>query len=233
MWHGGAGQAWREDVTTYYSFEVVARLMAAVDARAAAVAERTRRRAARPHADPRAEPQHLLRRLPRDAGGSARRCAAAVAAAIATRVSENRCTRMCGFAGLLSTAGFTRDELADHARRMIAPIAHRGPDDSGIWVDEQAGIRARIPPPRDPRSVAAGPSADAVAVGPLRHRLQRRGLQLRRAAPRARAARLSCFTGSRTPKSFSPRSSSGAFGRPCSVSSACSRSRCGTRSGAS
>jgi asparagine synthase (glutamine-hydrolysing) len=47
---------------------------------------------------------------------------------------------MCGFAGLLSTAGFTRDELADHAHRMIAPIAHRGPDDSGIWVDEQAGI---------------------------------------------------------------------------------------------
>jgi asparagine synthase (glutamine-hydrolysing) len=47
---------------------------------------------------------------------------------------------MCGFAGLLSTAGFTRDELADHARRMIAPIAHRGPDDSGIWVDEQVGF---------------------------------------------------------------------------------------------
>jgi asparagine synthase (glutamine-hydrolysing) len=47
---------------------------------------------------------------------------------------------MCGFAGLLSTAGFTRDELGDHARRMIAPIAHRGPDDSGIWVDEQAGV---------------------------------------------------------------------------------------------
>jgi asparagine synthase (glutamine-hydrolysing) len=47
---------------------------------------------------------------------------------------------MCGFAGLLSTAGFTRDELVDHARRMIAPIAHRGPDDSGVWADEQAGI---------------------------------------------------------------------------------------------
>lgn len=38
MWHGGAGQAWREEVTTYYSFAVVSRLMAAVDARAAAVA---------------------------------------------------------------------------------------------------------------------------------------------------------------------------------------------------
>ena len=47
---------------------------------------------------------------------------------------------MCGFAGLLSTAGFTREELTDHASRMIAPIAHRGPDDSGTWVDEHAGI---------------------------------------------------------------------------------------------
>jgi asparagine synthase (glutamine-hydrolysing) len=47
---------------------------------------------------------------------------------------------MCGFAGLLSTAGFTRDELLDHAHRMIAPIAHRGPDDCGVWIDEQAGI---------------------------------------------------------------------------------------------
>lgn len=47
---------------------------------------------------------------------------------------------MCGFAGLLSTAGFTRAELADHAERMIAPIAHRGPDDRGTWIDEQAGI---------------------------------------------------------------------------------------------
>ena len=47
---------------------------------------------------------------------------------------------MCGFAGLLSTAGFTRDELTDHAMRMIAPIEHRGPDDHGTWIDPRAGI---------------------------------------------------------------------------------------------
>ena len=47
---------------------------------------------------------------------------------------------MCGFAGLLSTAGFTREELADHAQRMTEPIAHRGPNDRGAWVDEHAGI---------------------------------------------------------------------------------------------
>lgn len=39
MWHGGAGQAWRENVTTYYSFDVVSRLMALVDQKAAAIAE--------------------------------------------------------------------------------------------------------------------------------------------------------------------------------------------------
>jgi lysophospholipase L1-like esterase len=39
MWQGGVGQVWREEVTTYYSFEVLARLMALLDARAAQVAE--------------------------------------------------------------------------------------------------------------------------------------------------------------------------------------------------
>jgi len=39
MWHGGAGQAWRENVTSYYSFDVVSRLMACVDQRAESIAE--------------------------------------------------------------------------------------------------------------------------------------------------------------------------------------------------
>jgi asparagine synthase (glutamine-hydrolysing) len=47
---------------------------------------------------------------------------------------------MCGFAGVLSTAGFSRDELGDHVNRMTLPIAHRGPDDSGTWIDEHAGV---------------------------------------------------------------------------------------------
>ena len=38
MWHGGAGQAWRENVTAYYSFDVVSRLMACVDQQAASIA---------------------------------------------------------------------------------------------------------------------------------------------------------------------------------------------------
>ena len=39
MWHGGAGQAWRENVTSYYSFDVVSRLMRCVDQSAAAIAD--------------------------------------------------------------------------------------------------------------------------------------------------------------------------------------------------
>lgn len=35
MWHGGAGQAWREEVAAYYSIDVTSRLMAQMDARAA------------------------------------------------------------------------------------------------------------------------------------------------------------------------------------------------------
>jgi hypothetical protein len=38
MWHGGVGQAWCEEVTTYYSIEVTSRLMSLLDARAARVA---------------------------------------------------------------------------------------------------------------------------------------------------------------------------------------------------
>jgi asparagine synthase (glutamine-hydrolysing) len=43
---------------------------------------------------------------------------------------------MCGIAGLFSP------KLADPGlvRRMIGPIAHRGPDDQGVWTDQEAGI---------------------------------------------------------------------------------------------
>ena len=47
---------------------------------------------------------------------------------------------MCGFAGILTTAGYNRDELADRAARMVAPLVHRGPDAGGVWADETAGI---------------------------------------------------------------------------------------------
>jgi hypothetical protein len=39
MWHGGVGQAWKEEVSAYYSHDVLRRLMSLLDARAARLAE--------------------------------------------------------------------------------------------------------------------------------------------------------------------------------------------------
>ena len=38
MWHGGVGQVWQENVTTFYSLEVLGSLMARLDARASRIA---------------------------------------------------------------------------------------------------------------------------------------------------------------------------------------------------
>lgn len=38
MWHGGVGQAWKEEVTTFYSHEVLSALMARLDARTTRIA---------------------------------------------------------------------------------------------------------------------------------------------------------------------------------------------------
>src|SRR3954470_5433380 len=43
---------------------------------------------------------------------------------------------MCGIAGLLSRDAVTPQLV----RRLTRPIAHRGPDDEGIWIDTEAGI---------------------------------------------------------------------------------------------
>ena len=43
---------------------------------------------------------------------------------------------MCGIAGVL-TCG--RVEPA-HLYRMIRPISHRGPDDEGVWIDEDRRV---------------------------------------------------------------------------------------------
>ncbi|MFL6745257.1 MAG: asparagine synthase (glutamine-hydrolyzing) [Sphingomicrobium sp.] len=43
---------------------------------------------------------------------------------------------MCGIAGIISRSRIDEQTVA----RLIGPIAHRGPDDQGIWVDPDAGI---------------------------------------------------------------------------------------------
>lgn len=47
---------------------------------------------------------------------------------------------MCGFAGYFTRRALTSDAHRANIEAMIAPIVHRGPDDSGAWVDAEAGI---------------------------------------------------------------------------------------------
>lgn len=48
---------------------------------------------------------------------------------------------MCGFAGYVGAlAGFSSSDWAAILQRMGSAIAHRGPDDDGVWMDAVAGI---------------------------------------------------------------------------------------------
>ncbi len=48
---------------------------------------------------------------------------------------------MCGIAGFLDLkAQNSGEELGALAGRMAAALAHRGPDDAGVWVDAEAGV---------------------------------------------------------------------------------------------
>ena len=40
----------------------------------------------------------------------------------------------------MTSAGYTADQLACYTSRMIAPLTHRGPDDSGMWHDARSGV---------------------------------------------------------------------------------------------
>ena len=47
---------------------------------------------------------------------------------------------MCGIAGFLTSSAETEVDLKITVSRMTNLLAHRGPDDSGIWVDRASGI---------------------------------------------------------------------------------------------
>ena len=47
---------------------------------------------------------------------------------------------MCGLAGLFTTDGTSLAALRSTANGMAAALRHRGPDDQGVWADEEAGI---------------------------------------------------------------------------------------------
>src|SRR5882672_1607274 len=45
---------------------------------------------------------------------------------------------MCGLTGFVTAA--SSDDLVRDVRRMCDAIAHRGPDDSGEWIDAEHGV---------------------------------------------------------------------------------------------
>ncbi len=47
---------------------------------------------------------------------------------------------MCGITGIFTSRGMSADSLASVVQRMTNRLAHRGPDDSGLWMDERAGV---------------------------------------------------------------------------------------------
>lgn len=47
---------------------------------------------------------------------------------------------MCGIAGILNSAGGSREALERGVTAMADSIAYRGPDDHGIWSDPEAGV---------------------------------------------------------------------------------------------
>lgn len=47
---------------------------------------------------------------------------------------------MCGITGIWDISGTAPDALGRQLRAMTDMLAHRGPDDSGAWLDEAAGI---------------------------------------------------------------------------------------------
>src|SRR5437867_4664632 len=118
MWHGGVGQAWREEVTTYYSCQVLSGLMGLLDARAARVAKELD-----------VEQLDLTPILQRSletyydsfhaTPAGAKVVAGAVGATLLRRPTETAMTT--AMSDLLSESV----ELADHARRMTAPGVSR------------------------------------------------------------------------------------------------------------
>ena len=47
---------------------------------------------------------------------------------------------MCGITGFFESKAFNKSEALDQLKLMNNTINHRGPDDSGYWIDSQKGI---------------------------------------------------------------------------------------------
>ena len=48
---------------------------------------------------------------------------------------------MCGFCGFIdNNSALGRDQLGSVLAKMTDQIIHRGPDDSGYWIDHKSGV---------------------------------------------------------------------------------------------
>jgi asparagine synthase (glutamine-hydrolysing) len=47
---------------------------------------------------------------------------------------------MCGITGFVSTRSFSEEDLNMHINKMSSVLSHRGPDDTGSWIDKKQNI---------------------------------------------------------------------------------------------
>ena len=127
---------------------------------------------------------------------------------------------MCGIAGKVGSAPVSETEIV----RMCDAIQHRGPDDSGFFVEEGVGLGMRRLEHHRP---GRRPPADVQRGRLGRPRLQRRDLQLRASCATACSPAAMSFAPAATPRSWSTSTRRRASGS-CPASAACSRSRSGT-----
>ena len=107
-------------------------------------------------------------------------------AACASR--SRRWPDMCGIAGVLATHGHAPFSGVEMAARMNRCLAHRGPDDSGLWQSSDGRGCARTLEVVHHRPLAAGPQSDVVGRPALDY-VQRGDLELSRDQAGSRAAR--------------------------------------------
>ncbi len=129
---------------------------------------------------------------------------------------------MCGIAGLVNLNDLPPPD-AGLLRRMAGALRHRGPDEFGVYRDERAGLaHARL----SIIDLATGQQPLSQRGRHAVDRLQRRDLQLRRAARRAGARSATASAPAATPRSSSTPTKGGASA-PSSASTGSSPSRCG------
>ena len=88
---------------------------------------------------------------------------------------------MCGIAGIISTPLVSEPSALEAVERMIDRMRLRGPDAEGVWSNEGVVLGHRRLAILDLDARANQPMVSPRRT--LRHRFQRRDLQLPRAAP--------------------------------------------------